>query len=129
MTFSLMPDLTGSSSEISAELTGRKLNIYGRDIVGASAPDFTSATKAFMKALGTHSRIPLFHGLSNSIASLDEARRKSSWMMKGKFVTISVGEGPKGRPEGGWVEWEPIQKLSQSEISALSQSAHPTLEF
>ena len=87
-----MPDLTGSSSEISAELTGRKLNIYGRDIAGASAPDFTSATKAFMKALGTHSRIPLFHGLSNSIASLDEARRKSVGTPSPHSLTLAGGE-------------------------------------
>jgi len=39
----------------------------------------------------------LFHGLSNRIASLDEARRKSAWMMKGKFVTISVGRKADSR--------------------------------
>ncbi|CAM0913164.1 unnamed protein product [Alopecurus aequalis] len=77
-TLSLMPDLTGSSNGISEGLTGRKLNIDGSDIAGASALDFTSATKAFRKALGTHSRIPLFHVLSKSIASLDDARRKAA---------------------------------------------------
>lgn len=50
----------------------------GNDIAGASALDFTSATNAFRKALGTHSRIPLFHMLSKSIVSLEDARRKSA---------------------------------------------------
>ena len=87
----MIPERTGSSNGMSEGYAGRSLKNDGSDMDGASGVDFRSVTNAFMKALGTHSRIPLFHGLSNSIASLDEARRKSAWMMKGKFVTISVG--------------------------------------
>jgi hypothetical protein len=45
---------------------------------GAFSDVLISETKALIKAKGTQSRIPLFHLLSKSIVSLDDARRKSA---------------------------------------------------